>query len=77
MICREAERIGLPCREELRSGMSDVNTIAERGIPVVDGLGPVGGDDHSEREYMIRDSLPSRTKLAAFSILSGWNHFSR
>ena len=76
LISREAERLGLPCREELRCGVSDASVIAEAGIPVVDGMGPVGDCDHSEREYMIRDSLPARTKLAALSILSCWRHFS-
>lgn len=76
LISRQAELLGLPCREELRSGVSDVSVIAEAGIPVVDGLGPIGDCDHSEKEYMIRDSLPGRTKLAALSIVSGWNLFS-
>jgi glutamate carboxypeptidase len=76
LISREADMLGLPCREELRSGVSDVNVIAEAGIPVVDGMGPVGDCDHSEREYMVRGSLPARTKLAALSILSSWDHYS-
>lgn len=59
-------------REELRSGVSDANFIAATGIPVIDGLGPIGDCDHSDREYMIRDSLPRRTLLAACSILSCW-----
>jgi len=75
VIARQAEILGLPCREELRSGVSDMNTIAEAGIPVVDGMGPVGDCDHCDREYMIRNTLPSRTKLAALSILSSWEHF--
>ncbi len=77
LISREADLLGLPCREELRSGVSDVNTIAETGIPAVDGMGPIGDCDHSEREYMIRESLPARTKLAALSILSSWDHFGK
>jgi glutamate carboxypeptidase len=76
LISREAELLGLPCREELRSGVSDVSVIAEAGIPVVDGLGPIGDCDHSEKEYMIRDSLPARTKLAALSIFRSWQHFA-
>ncbi len=75
VISQQADMLGLPCREELRSGVSDMNTIAEAGIPVVDGMGPVGDCDHCDREYMIRNSLLSRTKLAALSILSSWEHF--
>jgi glutamate carboxypeptidase len=75
LILREADTLGLPCLEEFRSGVSDVNTISETGIPVVDGMGPIGDCDHSDREYMIKDSLPARTKLAALSVLSSWTHF--
>lgn len=76
VISREAKLLGLPCREELRSGVSDVSVIAEAGIPVVDGLGPIGDCDHSEKEYMIRDSLPARTQLATLGILRSWQHFT-
>ncbi|MGB3211358.1 MAG: M20 family metallopeptidase [Desulforhopalus sp.] len=75
LIYREAEILGQTCREELRSGVSDVNLISHTGIPVVDGMGPIGSADHSEKEYMIRSSLPARIKLAIFGILSSWNHF--
>ena len=74
LIHVEAEKLGLPCVEELRSGVSDANTIAQIGIPVVDGMGPTGDCDHSDREYMIRQSLPARSRLAACSILAGWEH---
>ena len=69
IIRREAKRLGQPCAAELRSGVSDANTIAQSDIPVVDGMGPTGNGDHSDREYMVRRSLPSRTLLAACSIL--------
>jgi glutamate carboxypeptidase len=75
LIRREAELLGLPCREELRSGVSDMNTVVETGIPAVDGMGPMGDCDHCDREYMIRDSLPARTKLAALSIVSCWERY--
>lgn len=75
LIRQQSELLGLACREELRSGVSDANTMAEAGIPVVDGLGPIGDCDHSDREYMVSESLPARTKLAALSILGGWESF--
>ena len=75
VILNEAQILGLPCVEEMRSGVSDANTIAQAGIPLVDGLGPIGDGDHSDREYMIRASLPARTRLAAYSILGCWEHF--
>lgn len=63
-IAREAgERLGIPVREEFRPGTSDASIIAATGTPVLDGLGPIGEDGHSDREYMIKDSLVARTKL--------------
>mgnify|MGYP002398120041 CR=1 FL=1 len=76
IIEQEATRLGIPCAEELRSGVSDANTIAATGIPVVDGLGPIGGCDHSDREYMIRESLPQRSQLAALAIIRCWQSLS-
>ncbi|MBM9530885.1 M20 family metallopeptidase [Desulfoprunum benzoelyticum] len=70
LIRAEADKLHLPCVEELRSGVSDANTIAQLDIPVVDGMGPIGDGDHSDREYMLRQSLPDRVRLAACSILS-------
>ncbi len=70
IIRAEADKLELPCVEELRSGVSDANTIAQLDIPVVDGMGPIGDGDHSDREYMLRHSLPDRVRLAACSILS-------
>ncbi len=60
-----ADELGLQVREELRSGVSDANTVAISGVPVIDGLGPIGDCDHSDREYMIEKSLLERTLLAA------------
>lgn len=71
-----AECLQIPLREELRSGVSDANVIAATGTPVVDGLGPIGECDHSDREYMLRNTLPERTLLAANSIYSCWQQHS-
>lgn len=71
-IHHEAEILHLPLRSELRSGVSDANTIAAAGTPVIDGLGPIGDCDHSSKEYMIRASLMQRTLLAASSIAAIW-----
>jgi glutamate carboxypeptidase len=52
-------------------GASDANFVAPLGIPVLDGLGPAGGEYHSEREFIFRDSLPERAKLLT-AILRDW-----
>jgi len=64
-----AKRLDIPIREEFRSGVSDANIIAEQGIPVLDGLGPIGAKDHSKDEYMIKASLLQRSILLACSII--------
>ena len=69
---RAAEELGIPVREQFRYGGSDANFIADLGIPVLDGLGPVGAKDHSDEEYMIKESLLQRTLLFTLTLLAGW-----
>ena len=65
-VARDAAReTGLPFGEEFRGGVSDANFIAHAGVPVLDGLGPVGDLDHSPNEYMVTASLAERALLAA------------
>jgi glutamate carboxypeptidase len=52
-------------------GASDANFVAALGIPVLDGLGPAGGDYHSAQEYIIKDSLADRVKLLC-AIFRDW-----
>jgi glutamate carboxypeptidase len=60
-----AADLGFTVPQELRQGVSDANIIAGQGIPVVDGLGPVGAKDHSEDEFIDKASLWERTLLFA------------
>jgi len=48
---------------------SDGNNITALGIPVMDGLGPAGGREHSHDEYMEIESLFERIKLLACCLL--------
>ncbi len=48
---------------------SDGNNISSFGIPVIDGMGPVGGREHSHDEYLEVESLFERTELLAGTIL--------
>jgi glutamate carboxypeptidase len=52
-------------------GASDANFVAPLGIPVLDGLGAIGEGYHSEREYILTDSLPERALLLA-ALLCEW-----
>lgn len=67
-VRQTARHLGMDVREEFRYGVSDANLIAAEGVPVVDGLGPVGGRDHSPEEYMLKSSLPARTLLLACTL---------
>ena len=72
-----AKSLNMTLKEEFRPGVSDANFIAHQNIPVVDGLGPIGGKDHSEDEYMIKESLFQRTALLACSIDKCWKIFEK
>jgi glutamate carboxypeptidase len=66
-----AAKVNIELKASGTGGASDANFVAPLGIPVLDGLGPAGGEFHSEREFIFRDSLPERTKLLA-AILREW-----
>jgi glutamate carboxypeptidase len=66
-----AAGIGLKIVASGTGGASDANFVAPLGIPVLDGLGAVGDGEHSEREFIYRDSLPERAKLLR-TILRDW-----
>jgi glutamate carboxypeptidase len=51
-------------------GVSDANWTANLGIPTLDGLGPIGEDDHSPAERIVVSSIPDRVALVAGLIAS-------
>jgi glutamate carboxypeptidase len=65
-----AGRLGFDLKDAATGGASDANTTAGMGVPTLDGLGPIGGGDHSEEEYLELDSLVPRTTLLAGLLLS-------
>jgi len=72
VVAGEARKLEIPVAEHFRAGASDANTIAEEGTPVIDGLGPIGEHDHSDREYVVRESLRQRSALLALSLIAAW-----
>lgn len=60
-----AAELGFDLGDVATGGMSDANTVARVGTPVLDGLGPVGGRCHSPDEYVELDSIVPRTALLA------------
>ncbi|MFO8085539.1 MAG: peptidase dimerization domain-containing protein [Desulfobacterales bacterium] len=73
LVKKVAEELNMDIKEEFRAGVSDANLIADENTAVLDGLGPIGAEDHSENEYMIKKSLFDRTVLVACSILKCWD----
>ena len=63
-----AGELGFELRDAATGGASDANTTAALGIPTLDGLGPIGGDDHSVDEWLDLDSVVPRTTLLAVLI---------
>ena len=53
-----------------RTAEPDANTTAGMGVPTIDGLGPIGGNDHSPAEYLEVDSIVPRTTLLAGLLLA-------
>ncbi len=60
-----AGKLGVELTEESTGGASDANTTSALGVPTLDGLGPIGGDDHSPAEWLDVASIPPRTALLA------------
>ncbi len=66
-LCHMADEIaaelGIDLAWTATGGGSDGNFTAALGIPTIDGLGPIGGNAHSEREYGEISSLTPRFEL--------------
>jgi glutamate carboxypeptidase len=60
-----AAELGFPLQDAATGGASDANTTAGMGVPTIDGLGPIGGLDHSPGEYLEVASIVPRTTLLA------------
>lgn len=68
-VVQDAARdLGFAVEGAATGAYSDGNIAASVGIPVVDGMGPVGGGTHSDHEYVELGTLPQRAALLALSI---------
>jgi glutamate carboxypeptidase len=64
------DRLGFTMADQGTGGASDANSTAGMGVPSLDGLGPIGGGDHSPAEYLEVDSIVPRTALVAALLLA-------
>jgi len=60
-----AAELGFALKDAATGGASDANTTSAAGVPTLDGLGPVGGDDHAPKEWVDLDSVVPRISLLA------------
>jgi len=60
-----AAELGFTVNDTATGGASDANTTSAAGLPSLDGLGPIGGDDHSVDEWLDLGSIVPRTTLLA------------
>jgi len=58
-----AAQLGFELRDASTGGASDANTTSSAGVPTLDGLGPIGGDDHGPREWLDLTSVVPRISL--------------
>ncbi|MBV1850009.1 M20/M25/M40 family metallo-hydrolase [Catellatospora tritici] len=64
-----AESAGLnPPRNAGGNGISDASHLSAMGVWVIDGLGPTGGGDHSDEEWVDLASMKERIALTAAAI---------
>jgi glutamate carboxypeptidase len=60
-----AAELGFQVRDAATGGASDANTTSAAGTPTIDGLGPIGGDDHAPGEWLDLSSVIPRVSLLA------------
>jgi glutamate carboxypeptidase len=65
-----ARLLGFSVNHVLTGGASDGSYTSSCGVPTLDGLGPIGGLDHSPDEHLMVNSIAQRTALLAGLIAS-------
>lgn len=65
-----AAELGFTTKGASTGGAADAAFAADEGIPALDGMGPVGGLDHSLDEYILQSSIVPRTALLARLIMA-------
>ena len=64
-----SELLDLPYLLRESGGVCDGNILAAAGLPTIDTIGVRGGDIHTHHEYLLLDSLISRSKLSALFLM--------
>lgn len=67
---REAQDLGFSVEGEFTGGCADSGFTASLGVPTLCGLGPVGGKVHTDAEFLVLDTLVTRTQALVATILA-------
>ncbi len=65
VVKKVGAELGIEIKDTKTGGGSDASFTSAMGIPTIDGLGPIGGNAHSEKEYLDIPSLTERMLLLA------------
>lgn len=65
LVSKKADELGIQYGWEDAGGGSDGNFTANVGTPTLDGFGPMGAGFHSDKEYLLIDSIKPRIDLLA------------
>jgi glutamate carboxypeptidase len=68
-VTSSAQMIGVEIKRAPSGGCCDGNNLAAYGLSNIDTLGVRGGNIHSDKEYILLDSLAERAKLSALVLL--------
>lgn len=60
-----ADSLGFAVQIASTGGVSDANRVSALGVPTLDGLGPVGGGDHTPGEWLDLSTVPQRVAFLA------------
>jgi glutamate carboxypeptidase len=63
------KELGMNLTWQSSGGVSDANKLAAAGLPVIDTLGPCGGNLHSDQEFLLADTLVHRAQLVTLMLM--------
>lgn len=69
LVTECSEELGVPLSWEPTGGCCDGNNLSAAGLPNVDTLGVLGGNIHSNREFIRLPSLVERARLSTLILL--------
>lgn len=64
-----AKKLGLELTHRPSGGVCDGNILSEEGLPTIDTLGAIGGNIHTDQEFIKLGSLVERARLVAYFLM--------